>query len=590
MEFSGLRQASKLWPLIRRFAPYLRRVSGRALVSAALVIVAPLVAAALLWLVKLLIDEVFVGGRVDLLAGFVAVYVALVAGKFLLGYVETRLEASVVEQIVQDARVDLYRHLISLSPGSLRKHSVGDLLTHLSGDVERLEYLVYTGLLAVFADAVGALFFVGFLFLLSWKLTLCALIVTPPLILLSLSLSPRVRRAARIARRQVSAWMALAEERLGAQPVVHAFAAHEREAHLLADRAASSRRAELRTVAVQAWLSLLIEAIVAVGGLAVLVVGAYEIRSGSLTLGTLVAFLGSIGSLYGPVRGLAKASGRFQRAAAGAQRVADLLDTPSLVTEKPSAAPLRHARGALEFRNVHFAYPQGPAVLGGVSLRLDPGETVAVVGPSGAGKSTLVRLALRLHDPASGDVLIDGTDLRDVTLASLRQAVAVVFQEPYLLRGSIADNIRYGGSDAEEERVAAVARAAHVEGFANALRGGYAAPVGPRGAWLSGGQAQRVALARALLRDSPILLLDEATAAVDSETEELIQDAVERLAGRRTILIVAHRLSSLRRADRVVVLDRGRVVESGPPDVLLKTPTRCRDLFAAQLVSNSAAA
>jgi ABC-type multidrug transport system fused ATPase/permease subunit len=342
-------------------------------------------------------------------------------------------------------------------------------------------------------------------------------------------------------------------------------------------------------VTIQAWLSLFVEAIAAIGGLLVIGLGAYEIHSGALTVGTFMAFLGAVGSLYGPARGLAKAPGRFQRASAGAQRVADLLDTCSLVEERPGARPLAKVEGALEFNDLHFAYTPGAEVLRGISLRIEPGETVAVVGPSGSGKSTLVRLALRLYDPTAGAVLIDGMDVRDITLESLRRTVGIVFQEPYVFSGSIAENIRYGQHDASDDQVAAAARAAHIHAFVDAQPGGYSTLVGPRGGSLSGGQRQRLAVARALLREPPILLLDEATASVDSEAEEMIQDALERLAGQCTILIIAHRLSSVRRADRVVVLDRGKIVETGTPEALLKPATRYHDLFAAQLIQASAA-
>jgi len=343
-------------------------------------------------------------------------------------------------------------------------------------------------------------------------------------------------------------------------------------------------------VAIQAWLILLIEAISSLGALIVLGAGAYEINHGDMTFGSLIAFLGSVGSLYGPVRGLVNGAARFQVSAAAAQRVADLLDTQSLVTERPSAKALTRIRGSIEFRDVAFAYPRNPEILAGISLRIEPGETVAVVGPSGSGKSTMIALALRLYDPSAGAIFLDGVDLRDITFQSLRRAIVPVFQEPYIFRGSIMENIRYGLSDVPADRVAATAHVAHADRFIDALRSGYAAPVGPRGNWLSGGERQRLALARALLRDAPILLLDEATASVDSETEDLIQDAIAQLAGRRTILIVAHRLSSVRRADRVVVVDHGRIVESGTPDVLLQSETRCRDLFAAQLVPSGIAA
>jgi ATP-binding cassette subfamily B protein len=223
-------------------------------------------------------------------------------------------------------------------------------------------------------------------------------------------------------------------------------------------------------------------------------------------------------------------------------------------------------------------------VIKGVSLAVEPGETVALVGPSGSGKSTLAQLALRLYDPSAGAVLLDGRDLRDLTVETVRRSVGIVFQEPFIFGGTVADNIRYGRADAPDDLVRAMGRAAHADGFVRARPGGYAAQTGPRGGWMSTGQRQRLSLARAFVRDSAVLILDEATASVDSETEELIQDAVERFAGRRTVLLVAHRLSSVRRADRVIVLDRGEVVETGTPAVLLGGASRCRDLFAAQLV------
>ena len=531
----------------------------------------PLIAVLLLWLMKLLIDEVFVARRMDLLPTFAVAYAVLIAGKLVMDYVLTRLEFGLTEQINQNIRVDLYRHLISVSPGSLRKYGVGDLLSHLSGDVDRVEFLIYSGPVGVIFNILTAIFFICFLFILSWKLTLCALLTAPLLALLSWRLSPRVRRAAKVSRRKATAWVARAEERLGALPIVHAFDGSAVETAAIESRLTAARLAELRTVAIQARLTLLIEAAAAIGGFLILGVGAYEMDRGSLTVGTLVAFLGSVGSLYSPISSLAKTSGRFQRAAAGAQRVVELLDTPSLVAERPAARQLTQVRGALEFSKVHFAYPGGPEVLHGVSFRIDPGETVAVVGPNGSGKSTLVHLALRLYDPSQGAVLIDGTDLREVTLASLRRAITVVFQEPTIFRGSISENIRYGRPEASDESFAAMAQAAHVDAFARALPRSYFTPVGPRGSWLSGGQRQRLALARAFLREAPILLLDEATASVDSEAEQLIQDALERFAGERTILLVSHRLSSVQRADRVVVLDEGQIVEMGSPAILQRT-------------------
>jgi ATP-binding cassette subfamily B protein len=590
MEKSGDGRVAGIVALWRRFRIFLSPVRGRAIATAGLAVLSPFVAASLLWLVKFLVDEVLVGERIDLLPGFALAYIAVVTAKSVSDYAATRLERSAGERIIQEIRTALYGRLIALSPGSLGHRSIGDLLGHLSGDVERSEDLIYEAPLKAFADLVGVVFFGSFLLLLSWQLTLLSMIAVPPLVLISRHYGSRMRRAAKIARQQTSAWLALAEERLGATMLIQAFGTEAEETAHLAARAAASRRAELRVVEIQTWMSLLMDGAVLLGGLAVLSVGAYEIRHAGITLGTLVAFLGSVGSLYEPARGLARVAARVQRSAAGAQRIANLLDTPSLVAERSSARPIAApVSGAIELRHVCFAYPRGAPVLDGVSLKIEPGEAVAIVGPSGSGKSTLVRLLLRLHDPTSGAVLLDGRDLRDLPLRAIRSAIAPVFQDAYIFRGSIRDNIGYGQRPAALPDILAAAQAAHVDAFAPALKAGRAG-VGPRGAALSGGQRQRVALARALLRDAPVLVLDEATGSIDSETEELIQEAIERLAGHRTILLIGHRLSSLKRADRVVVLDEGRIVESGAPATLLRAGTRYHELFAAQMALGGIAA
>lgn len=590
-EGSGLQMSSSpeamktIWWLIKRFLPYLHAVRWQTALAGGLMFLSPLIAILLLWLMKFLIDEVFVAKHISVLPTVAIAYVILVAAKLLIDYSITRIEAAIAERIDQNVRVDLYRHLISVSPGSLRKFSVGDLLSYLDADVARIEVLIYSGPIRVIFSTLTGVYFICFLLVLSWEMTLVALLTAPILALLSWRWSPRVRRVARISRRKATVWVARAEERLGTTAVINAFGAHAAETQVFEAQCRASRVASLRSVALQAWLTLLIEAIAAIGGFIVLAAGTYEMYVGSLTIGTLIAFLGSVGSLYSPISSLARSPGKFQRAAVGAQRVVELLDTPSLVIERQDARSLMKVRGVLEFSEVRFAYPGGPEVLHGVSFHIDPGETVAVVGPNGSGKTTLVQLALRLYDPLDGSVSIDGADLRDVTLESLRRAVAVVFQEPSLFRGTISENIRYGRPDAPNEIFMSTAQAAHVHTFVNALPRGYATPIGPRGSWLSGGQRQRLALARAFLRDAPILLLDEATASIDSEGEHLIQEAVERFRGKRTILLVSHRLSTVLRADRVIVLDEGRIVETGSPAELQGNASRFRALFAEQFLT-----
>ena len=549
---------------------------------------APAFATLLLWSFKLLIDEVLVAGRTDLLPTFVAIYVFATTAKILVDFATQRLEASTIESVVLALRADLYAHVLSLSPGSIPKETTGDILARLQGDTDRTEYLIFTGPLAVLADGAASIIFFGFLAVLDWRLALITLVALPIIVVVVQNISPHVRKASKLSRRAESLWMSLAEERLAAKTLVQAFNAEAIENRAFRRRCSKVRRMQIASLVLQARQSALVEATVAVAGLGVLGAGAALISSGQLTVGALIAFIGAVGSLYQPVRSLAKVAGRFQSAAAGAQRVAALMDCPSAVQQLPGARSLDLVRGAVSFRNVHFAYPGCKEIVRGVTLDINAGETVALVGPSGSGKTSLLRLLMRQYDVNEGAVLIDGHNVKDLRLEVVRNVIGPVFQDATVLNGSIKNNISYGLRGVDDMAIDAAAQAAAVEGFA-AAKSGLLTTVGTWGGQLSGGQRQRVALARALLRDAPILLLDEATAGVDSETEEHIQRAIDRIAGQRTIIIVAHRLSTVRSADRVVVIDDGRIVEQGHPTTLLSRASRCRELFAAQIVVQEAA-
>ncbi|MDX2258997.1 MAG: ABC transporter ATP-binding protein [Hyphomicrobiaceae bacterium] len=550
---------------------------------AAFTLVSPLIASGVLSLMQWLVDDVLVGGQLALLPIFASIYLAAVVGKVVIDHVESRLEANVAERLVTDVRTDLFGHLAHLSPGSIGERGTGDQIARISDDADHVQGLVLSAPMTLFADLVAVIVFGTFVLMLNWQLTLVALLVVPPFIILSRTFAPVIRRAESVSRAKTSRWFDFIEERFAALPMIQSHNAEAREAAAFKECAHSARRAEMRTVRVEAWYASFVEIVTAVGGLAVLGFGAMQIAAGALTVGALVAFMGAVGALYGPIRSLARTAARFQRAAAGAQRVAELMEIRSLVSEKPDAVDLDVASGRIEFRNVSFAYPGRAPILQDVSFTVSPGERVAIAGASGAGKSTLIKLLMRQHEPTTGSILIDGHDIRDMTFASLRKALAVVFQEAYLLRGTVAGNLAYGAPGADGEHLRAAARQAGIEDDIEDLELRYGTGVGPHGSYLSGGQRQRISLARAILRKAPILVLDEATAAVDSETEEAIHQAIEDLPHEQTILIVAHRLSSLRRADRVVVIDKGRVAEIGTPAVLLSGAGRYKELFAPQL-------
>jgi len=555
--------------LLRRFLPLLRPYRGQVALALLFVLWRPALNTAKVWLLKIVIDDVVRGQRLGLLPLICATYLAIAALKGLLVYTGGLLTAWLGGRVTTDLRQRLYDHLQALPLAVAGQWRPGDLLTRLTADTAAMEGLLTTTLSEGLGAAVTILIFAGALLYLDPRLGGLALLVVPVLAVAIGRYTGRSRAAARTVRREASALAGLAEEALGALPLVKAYGREDHERGRFATQAQANFRARLVAARVAALFQPTSELVSTAGMVIVLWFGVHELFAGRLTLGGLVVFLGYLGSLYTPLVTLSRLSGTAQTALAGAERVTELLDLGPEAPDVTGARPLPPLRGALELRDVTYGYDPVRPALRDVSLTIAPGELIALVGPSGAGKSTLLGLLLRFANPDRGAVLLDGRDISTVTLASLRAQVALVLQEPTIFRGTIADNIRYGRLDADDAAVAAAAEAAGAAGFIAALPAGFATEVGPRGSRLSGGQRQRLAIARALVRDAPLLLLDEATAALDTLAEARLRETLARLTMGRTTLLVAHRLSTARWADRIVVLDGGRIVEEGTHEALL---------------------
>ncbi|HET6794234.1 MAG TPA: ABC transporter ATP-binding protein, partial [Acidimicrobiales bacterium] len=572
----------------RRLFGLLRPHRAAVAVGVALTVAHTVIGLARPWPTKILVDNVLGAhhasgaGRTAALAVAVALTVLL----FLLGGAvtlwQTKLLYTLTQRIIADLRADLFRHLASLSLLFHDARGVGDNAYRVSADTYSIHSLLLGGVVPVVGAVLTLVGTFAVMVALDPVLAVLALVSIPAAAFLSARYGRRIRASSLAVHERESDVYAQAEQALTGIRTVQAFAREDYEAGRFRTRATGSQGAMVRLVTEQTVLGLGVDAVLAAGLALVTWFAAQRAISGRLSVGEVLVFLTYAGTVYGPVSDMAGVFGELQAAAAGAQRVFEVLDEPQ-PTERPGVRPPRaRAAGALSFESVGFSYVPGHPVLRDIDLSVSAGETVALVGPTGAGKSSLANLLLRLYDPGAGRVALDGTDLRELPLAWLREQIALVPQDPVLFPGSVRDNIRYGRLDATDRQVEMAARRANVLDELVANPGGIDAPVGDRGVTLSGGQRQRVAIARAFLKDAPVLLLDEPTSALDAGTEVLIMEALWRLLEGRTCLVIAHRLSTVRRADRVVVVEGGRIVEQGSHASLIRRRGLYSRLHAAR--------
>jgi ATP-binding cassette subfamily B protein len=557
--------------IFRRFWPYARPYRRWLPVILLLAALGPAIEAATIWMYKVLVDEVLVPREFELLLWVVLAYIGLTLAEGFVNFCDDYLSEWVGGRFIVSLRTALFGHLQGLSLDFFNRRSLGDMISRLSDDVEEIEELMLSGLTSTLAYLFQLVFFVGALFYLEWRLALVSLFVVPLFWLAARHFSRKIKRAAREERRRTGSISAVAEESLSNAALVQAYNRQEDEISRFHRENEGSFAAQLAGTRLSSLFSPLINLIELAGVIVVLAVGAYELSQGRLTIGGLLVFMVYLSQLYRPIRGLSSLLNSFYEASAGAERVIEFLDQEPSVRDEPWARPLYKARGIVEFDSVSFSYPgaEKPA-LEDVSFRVWPGETLAFVGPSGSGKSTIARLLLRFYDPDAGTVRLDGHDLRDLTLSSLRENVSVLLQETLVFDGTVRENIAYGKPGATEEEIIAAAKSADAHGFIETLPEGYDTVIGQKGRLLSGGQRQRLAIARAMIRDAPILILDEPTTGLDARSSEKIIAPLRRLMSGRTTIVVSHNLLTVRDANQIVVLEEGQIAEEGTHEELLE--------------------
>ena len=552
-----------------RLLSYSRRYRGRFAAALAAMLLYGAASAGVAYLIKPIIDEALPGdGNLPFWA--TAILLAYLA-KGLGAYFSTFLMTDIGQRVVRDLRDQLFRHTLDQSAEFFSQRTTGQLMSRVTNDVTQVQQAVSETIGDLLREGLALVGYAALLFYWDYRLALVCVTGAPIVVYPLVRLGQRVRRTSRRSQEELERLSHITAEAFAGHRIVKAFGAEGHEARRFGRASERLYRTNLKVTSTVAILPPLMELLGGVAVVALIWYGSRRIGSGDMTQGNFLAFIFAAFMMYTPVKKLSRVNTNLQQAIAAAERIFELLDTHSEVTERRGARVLAPLLESIEFRDVSFTYQNAPAspVLQNVSFRVHAGEVVAIVGLSGAGKTTLVNLIPRFYDPSGGAILVDGVDIRDVTLRSLRSQVGIVTQETVLFDDTVASNIAYGTPGAARVDIEAAAKAAHAHEFICELPDGYETDIGERGQRLSGGQRQRLAIARALLKNSPILILDEATSSLDAESEQLVQDALANLMRNRTAFVIAHRLSTVRRADSIIALERGRVAEIGRHEELL---------------------
>lgn len=565
--------------LLHYVVPYWRR--GIAAIIA--MILGALTTLAVPWIIRNIIDEVLAAKNLVALNWIAFGILVLFFLRGVFSYLQGYLMSYIANRVIIDIRNEVYARVQRLSLRFFDTRKTGSLMSRLTNDIGALQTAIVDNFVNIVKESVILIGSLVGMVILHWRLTLLCIIIVPLVSITIKYFGRKLKKSGHMMQERIADVTSHLQETIGGIRVVKSFFREDYEIARFRQINQASFGAAMKAARQSSQLSPIVEFIAAIAVTAIIWYGGWSVIDGELTAGELIAFLIYAINLANPVRRLSALYGDIQRSMAAGERVFALLDETPDIREKADAIALPALRGDVVFDAVHFRYEPSKEVLSGISFHAEPGQKIALVGPSGSGKSTIANLIPRFYDVTAGAIRIDGHDVRDVTLASLREQIGIVPQDTALFNTTIEENIRYGRLDATDEEVAAAVRAANAEEFVRQLPQGLQTSIGDRGLVLSGGQRQRIAIARALLKDPRILILDEATSALDTESEQLVQAALERLMVGRTAFIIAHRLTTIQDADHILVIDRGRIVESGTHQSLLALHGMYYNLYTLRL-------
>lgn len=569
----------------KRLLVYVRPYAGRMVFGLICMIIAAAAYLVVPWLIKNVVDEVLQAKDLGMLNLVVVAILMVFLIRGFATYGQTYTMSYIGQRVIIDIRQALFKHLQRLDQAYFDRRKTGQIMSNLTNDVGALQTAIVDNLISLITEAVTLIGSLVSMILIDWKLTLVTLIIVPVVLGLVNVFGKKLRLAGHEVQGRIADITSLLQEVISSIRIVRSFARESHEIEQFEHENQRNFRAAMKATKLSSLLSPLVEFSAAIAVTVILWYGGYNVVTGVISAGSLIAFLIYAINLSNPVKRLSQVYSNIQKSMAAGDRVFEILDTEPEVKEKPNAKDLPELKGDVEFDNVSFSYDGEKNALDSLNLHVPAGRIIAVVGPSGAGKTTIANLLPRFYDVTDGALRIDGVDVRDVTFKSLREQIGLVPQETMLFNASIKDNILYGRLDGTDEEVYAAAKAANALEFIEKMPEGMDTIVGERGSSLSGGQRQRIAIARAILKDPKILILDEATSALDTESEKLVQEALERLMKNRTAFVIAHRLSTIKNADQIIVMKQGRVVESGTHEELLEQDGLYKSLYSIQFKS-----